>query len=149
MERLRRDDAAALVRPTPKRYKNFRTRKKLVRIKQTLKDTQETHANQQVRPPNEDALALCLVPTTQPGENGSGWVAGQSASLALENLKDLQRVKERRTKGVAEKVPMAIMSETERSSYSSFEAWVGRKGQECPPAMLQVSCKYWDIFMDK
>ena len=33
VERLGRDDAAALVRPAPKRYKNFRTRKKLVPIK--------------------------------------------------------------------------------------------------------------------
>ena len=40
VERLGRGDAAALVRPAPKRYKNFKTRTKLVPIKNMLEELQ-------------------------------------------------------------------------------------------------------------
>ena len=82
VERLGRGDAAALVRPAPKRYKKFKTRKKLVPIKTILTEPQDTQ--EEVRPSKKTALALCLAPTTQPGENGTGQVTWQSAGLTLE-----------------------------------------------------------------
>ena len=66
----------------------------------------------------------------------------------LDNFKELRIVKERKTKAVADIVPMAIVSENERPSYSRFEAWVEGKGQECPAPVLQVIGKHRDIFMD-
>ena len=89
VERLGRDDAAALVRPAPKRYKNFKTRKKLVPIKNILKELQGKQEEEEVRPSEEAALALCLVPATQTGEKGTGLNTRQIASLELEYFKYL------------------------------------------------------------
>ena len=122
MERLGRDDAAALVRRAPKRYKNFKTRKKLVPIKKILKELQEQHDREGVRPCGETALALCLVPPTQPGENGTERSMRQAASLALEDLNDLKNGRRSGTKDIAEIEPMTLISENEGPSYSRFEA---------------------------
>ena len=43
---------------------------------------------------------------------------------------------------------MTVIKENEGLSYSGFEAWVRGKGQQCPAPILQVTCKYRDIFMD-
>ena len=50
VETLGRDDAAALVKPAPKRYKNFKTRRRLVPIKMILKELQEKQEKEEVRP---------------------------------------------------------------------------------------------------
>ena len=108
VERLRRDDAAALVRPAPKRYKNFKTRKKLVPITKVLKELQEEEDKEEVRPSGEAALAFGLVLPPQPGENGTGWNMRQTISLALEDFKDLQRIRRNTTKDIVELEPMTL-----------------------------------------
>ena len=148
MWRLGKGDAAALVRPEPKRYKNFKPRKKLVPIKRILNELQGKQEKGQARPSGEAALALCLVLPTQPGENGTGWNRQQTASLASDDFKYLQGIRRNGAKDIAEIEPMALISENEGTSYSRSEAWVESKGQQCPAHILQVIWKYRDIFMD-
>ena len=136
------------MRPAPKRYKNFRARNELVPIKNILKEPHEKHENEVALPLKETALALCLLPTTQPGENATGWIKRQSASVALEKSEELQRVRGRWTNDSAEIKPVVLISEKEGPRYSRFEAWVEGKGQECLAPIPQVICKYRDTFMD-
>ena len=44
----------------------------LIPIKKILKELQEKQMSEETKPPKETALTLCLVPTTQPGEIGTG-----------------------------------------------------------------------------
>ena len=60
--------------------------------------------------PNEVALTLRLVPTTQPGENGTGWAKQQFAWPALKNLESLERIDKLVPEDVGEVVPMVRSS---------------------------------------
>lgn len=72
VERLWRSDGAAVVTPAPKRYKSFKSRRTLVPVKAILKALQETQEQEEVRPRKKAALTVCMVPTTQVGDNGTG-----------------------------------------------------------------------------
>lgn len=95
---------------------NFKARKELVPIKKTLKALQQRH-RKGITPAKEAALTLRQVPTTPPGENGTGRVMQRNARSVIKSLERFARSDEMVIEDNGEIVPMALMEDNEGPSY--------------------------------
>ena len=149
VERLGSEEAKALVRPAPKRYKNYRKRGKLVPIKKLLKELRQRKQSEVENSDGNLEMCLRLVPSTdqpvqQPGVKDQLVVTIEDESIPLEegNTK-LYRQEQ------AEGNLLGLISSADEPTYDKFEEWVSGEGQRCPSVIRKVICGYRELFRDK
>ena len=146
IQRLDVGAAGALVRPAPKRYKNFKNRGKLVPIKQILK---EIRRKQESEPDvgSERAHTLALVPAETSMPTNADWGEGAPGEPQAK-CGHVRRLMKSHNNANSALGGLTFVSETGAPTYMKFEQWVHGGGRDCPAPIVQLLCKYKHLFGD-
>lgn len=149
VNKLSGDDAAALVRPAPKRYKNFKKKKKMVPIKQLLRDLKVK--GDEMKESVNVLRELTLVDLTSGPLHGSPRWRETEAQGTAGRTTSTQRYKFEGNTALPfmGDEMVTYMVEGEAPTYLKFEAWLQGEGQGCPKVIKEVICEFKDLFMDK
>lgn len=173
IEALGEDAAAALVRPAPKRYKNYKKRGALVPIKRLLEDLKLQAKGEVKIKENIPLMGMQLVPAdpfvgrgAEPNSDPTevtleeGTITrsmdrdeldfkGEVAETIPEESIKTVNIEGLVGQDVESKEECAAIVEYEGPTYTKLEEWLEGVGRGCPETIKQVICKYRKLFMDK
>ncbi|CDJ47787.1 OSJNBa0042F21.10 protein, related [Eimeria brunetti] len=147
VRRMGAERAAALVRPAPRKYKNFRNRGKLIPIKQLLK---KLHQKEQDGKVNQ-LMEIHFVKTVEDNSAGIEEVcaAAKDTHMKINAGSAYGEAPGERVKMSEDYGELEVVAPSSGSSHRLFEEWLLNEGVDCQESIKRILCAHRQLFVDQ
>ncbi|KAL8441804.1 hypothetical protein Emed_007482 [Eimeria media] len=151
IEQMGKPEAEVLVRPAPKHYKCYKNKRKLIPIKQMLRDLrkrEETAAESQQKVVSDALNSITLLHVKVAPDHRCTTVDAARPRATYASASRIRHLRKQKGERWMELDLLPLAEKTGAPTYAKFEAWVDGAGRDCPPAIREVVLNNKSIFMD-